>query len=346
MKLSDFDYHLPGHLIAQRPAQPRDSSRLMVMDENGIQHRVFHNLPEFLRSGDLLVLNDSRVIPARLYATKKTGGKLELLLVEQLEDNYYECLVKGRIKNGMSIYLNGITGTVVEKVTSHSGYRYHIRFEGDGEVKSHLNDIGVMPLPPYIKAHLDDGERYQTIYAKYEGSIAAPTAGLHFTQELLAKLEKMGVRLAYITLHVGVGTFLPVRSSDISNHIMEKEYFTINQKTARAINDTIAHNSRIIVVGTTTVRAMESACWQDGRITPCEGWSEVFIYPPYSFKTPISGLITNFHLPKSTLLMLVSAYAGKEAIEDAYQKAVNEEYRFYSFGDAMLLLNQRDEKHV
>jgi S-adenosylmethionine:tRNA ribosyltransferase-isomerase len=347
MRLSDFNYNLPRHLIAQNPVDPRDSSGLMILHENGIDHRIFHDLPEFLRPDDLLILNHSRVIPARLTGIKETGGKVEVLLVRQLEKKYYECLIKGRIKTGGSIQFdNIITAIVRQRVDSASGYRYNLKFECEGTLESHLLQIGFMPVPPYIKKPLSNSEQYQTVYSRHEGSIAAPTAGLHFTPQLLATIKAKGVRIVFITLHVGIGTFMPVRVEDIEDHIMESEYYVIDRSAANVINGTIDCNGRIIVVGTTTVRALESACWKKGHIQSSEGWSDIFIFPPYSFKTPINGLITNFHLPGSTLLMLVSAYAGKEIIMDAYQKAIAQRYRFYSFGDAMLIFNKQAKTHV
>jgi S-adenosylmethionine:tRNA ribosyltransferase-isomerase len=359
MKLYDFDYQLPKEMIAQHPVEPRDSSRLMVLDGNVIEHMKFGDLPGLLRPGDLLVMNNSRVIPARIYGTKDTGGKLEVLLVRRLEDKYYECLIRGKIKPGSDIqFCSAVTGTlmdtvkgtvkgtVIERIDTHTGHRYNIRFQCDGAFESRLNDIGAMPVPPYIKEQLDDNERYQTIYSRHEGSIAAPTAGLHFTPGMLAQLEEMGVRLAFITLHVGIGTFMPIRCEDVEEHIMEPEYYIIDRAAADAINGTISREGRIIVVGTTSVRSLESASWEDGRILPSEGWSNSFIYPPYKFKTPMSGLITNFHLPKSTLLMLVSAHAGRDVIMKAYREAIDTGYRFYSFGDAMFILNNYEDKHV
>lgn len=363
MKLSDFDYQLPKEMIAQHPVEPRDSSRLMVLDGNGIEHMKFSDLPGLLRPGDLLVMNNSRVIPARIYGTKDTGGKIEVLLVRRLEDKYYECLVRGKIKPGSDIQfcsavtgtvkdtVNGtakgtVKGTVIERIDTYAGYRYNIKFQCNGAFESCLQNIGAMPVPPYIKEQLDDNERYQTIYSRHEGSIAAPTAGLHFTPGMLARLKDMGVKLVCITLHVGVGTFMPVRCEEVEEHIMESEYYIIDRAAADAINGAILQEGRIIVVGTTSVRSLESAAWENGRILPSEGWSNSFIYPPYKFKTPMSGLITNFHLPGSTLLMLVSAYAGKDTIMNAYMEAIDTGYRFYSFGDAMLILNNNEGKHV
>ncbi|KAF5420626.1 MAG: S-adenosylmethionine:tRNA ribosyltransferase-isomerase [Candidatus Methanocomedens sp.] len=367
MKLSDFDYQLPKEMIAQHPVEPRDSSRLMVLDGKGIEHMKFSDLSQLLRPGDLLVMNNSRVIPARIYGTKDTGGKIEVLLVRRLEDKYYECLVRGKIKPGSDIqFISAVTGTVtdtlmgtvkgtaketvkgtvIERIDTHTGHRYNIKFQCDGAFESHLQNIGAMPVPPYIKEQLDDNERYQTIYSRHEGSIAAPTAGLHFTSGMLSRLKEMGVGLVFITLHVGVGTFMPVRCEEVEKHIMESEYYIIDRAAADAINGTILREGRIIVVGTTSVRSLESAAWENGRILPSEGWSNSFIYPPYKFKTPIAGLITNFHLPKSTLLMLVSAYAGKETIMNAYKEAIDTGYRFYSFGDAMFILNNNEGKHV
>ncbi|KAF5419693.1 MAG: S-adenosylmethionine:tRNA ribosyltransferase-isomerase [Candidatus Methanocomedens sp.] len=371
MKLSDFDYQLPKEMIAQHPVEPRNSSRLMVLDGKGIEHMKFSDLSQLLHPGDLLVMNNSRVIPARIYGTKDTGGKIEVLLVRRLEDKYYECLVRGKIKPGSNIqFISAVTGTVkdtlmgtakgtvkgtakdtvkgtvIERIDTHTGHRYNIRFQCNGAFESRLQNIGAMPVPPYIKEQLDDNERYQTIYSRHEGSIAAPTAGLHFTSGMLARLEEMGVGLVFITLHVGVGTFMPVRCEEVEEHIMESEYYIIDRAAADAINGTILRDGRIIVVGTTSVRSLESAAWENGRILPSEGWSNSFIYPPYKFKTPMSGLITNFHLPKSTLLMLVSAYAGKDTIMNAYMEAIDTGYRFYSFGDAMFILNNNEGKHV
>ena len=361
MKLSDFDYQLPKEMIAQHPVEPRDSSRLMILDGMGIEHMKFSDLPQLLHPGDLLVMNNSRVIPARIYGTKDTGGKIEVLLVRRLEDKYYECLVRGKIKPGSDIqFISAVTGTVtdtlmgtvkgtakdtvkgtvIERIDTHTGHRYNIKFQCDGAFESRLQNIGAMPVPPYIKEQLDDNERYQTIYSRHEGSIAAPTAGLHFTSGMLSRLKDMGVRLVFITLHVGVGTFMPVRCEEVEEHIMESEYYIIDRAAADAINETILQEGRIIVVGTTSVRSLESAAWENGRILPSEGWSNSFIYPPYKFKTPMSGLITNFHLPKSTLLMLVSAYAGKDTIMNAYREAIDARYRFYSFGDAMFIFKK------
>ena len=346
MKLSDFDYHLPQDMIAQKPADPRDSSKLMVLDGVERQHHTFRDLPRFLRPGDLLVLNDSRVIPARLFGTKETGGRIEVLLVKRLDEKYYECMVKGKVRTGAKLDFNTMSATVVERVETHTGYRYNISFQCDGEMVSCLHEEGVMPVPPYIKEHLEDGERYQTIYSRDEGSIAAPTAGLHFTPQLLDTIAQMGVRLAFVTLHVGVGTFMPVRADEVEEHTMESEFFTIDGDTASAINSTIEDGGRIIVVGTTTVRALESARWMDGKIIPSQDWSEIFIHPPYQFKTPLSGLITNFHLPKSTLLMLISAFAGRDSVLAAYSEAIDKGYRFYSFGDAMLIMGNEEDRNV
>jgi S-adenosylmethionine:tRNA ribosyltransferase-isomerase len=343
MRLSDFDYHLPKHMIAQQPAQPRDSSRLMIIDKHTIYHRSFNKLPEFLRPGDLIILNESRVIPARLQGNKETGGKVEVLLVKQQKENNYECLIKGRVKNGQTIRFNNeITCIVEERVNTNTGYRYNIRFKCEDTLMSHLHEIGIMPVPPYIKKPINDSMQYQTVYSRQEGSIAAPTAGLHFTGTLLNNIKSAGIGLVFIILHVGVGTFMPVRVETVEDHVMESEYYIINKAAADAINNVIASGGRLIVVGTTTIRALESACWQDGMIQPSRGWSEKFIYPPYKFKTPIGALITNFHLPKSTLLMLISAYAGRQVILDAYQKAIDKGYRFYSFGDAMFIMNREE----
>ncbi|HID28303.1 MAG TPA: tRNA preQ1(34) S-adenosylmethionine ribosyltransferase-isomerase QueA [Methanosarcinales archaeon] len=327
MKLSDFDYYLPKELIAQKPIEPRDSSKLMVLCNNRIKNDIFHNIINYINKGDTLVLNNTRVIPARLFGRKGTGGKIEVLLVEKINENTYHCLVRGKKVIGKKIFFdNTVIGTVKSKV----GSRYIIEFECKESIEDILKKIGKMPIPPYIKESIESKDRYQTIYASENGSIAAPTAGLHFTKELLDKIRKKGVNIAYITLHIGIGTFTPVRVENISDHKMEAEYYIISEKNANLINNT---EGKLIAVGTTTVKALESAA----LIKKCEGWSDLFIYPPYKFTSKIEGLITNFHLPKSTLLMLVSAFAGKERILEAYKVAIKHQYRFYSFGDAMLI---------
>ncbi|MFQ6119278.1 MAG: tRNA preQ1(34) S-adenosylmethionine ribosyltransferase-isomerase QueA, partial [Methanosarcinales archaeon] len=316
MKLSDFDYYLPKELIAQRPREPRDSSKLMVLCNNRIKNEIFSNIINYINKGDTLVLNNTRVIPARLFGKKETGGKIEVLLIEKINENTYQCLVRGKKVIGKKIFFdNTVLGTVKSKV----GSRYIIEFECKESIEDILKKIGKMPIPPYIKESIEDQERYQTIYASENGSIAAPTAGLHFTTELLDKIRKKGINIAYITLHIGIGTFTPVRVENLREHKMESEYYIISEKNAKLINNT---EGKLIAVGTTTVKALESAWDYSGKIKKGEGWSDLFIYPPYKFKSKIDGLITNFHLPKSTLLMLVSAFAGRERILEAYKEAI------------------------
>lgn len=323
MKLSDFDYPLPKHLIAQSPVEQRDNSKLMILNDE-IEHKRFYNLPEYLERGDVVVLNDSKVVPARIMGRKETGGKSEILIIRKINKDY-ECLVKGKnIKERIRLVFKNVVGTVKKK----NGFRFIISFNKE----IHLQNIGEMPTSPYIKEKLLDQKRYNTVYAKRDGSIAAPTAGLHFTKGLIKKLEDKGVNIAYITLHVGVGTFLPVKTEKIEEHKMEEEYFRIDRKNAEIINN----GERIFAVGTTVVRALESSC-ANGKITPKEGWTDLFIYPGYMFKSKINCLLTNFHLPKSTLFLLVCTLAGKERIFKAYKNAIENSYRFYSFGDAMMI---------
>lgn len=336
MRLSEFDYNLPKKLIAQRPLRPRHSSSLMVLNGQAIENKKFLNLPEYLDKNDTLVLNDSRVIPARLHGRKDTGGKVELLLLRRMGDATWECLAKGRkLVGGTKIlFREGLTCVVREK----KGRKFIVDFKFDRDLDRIIERIGEMPTPPYIKRKLVSKEEYQTIYARHDGSIAAPTAGFHFTRRVLNALENKGVNIAYITLHVGLGTFEPVRADNIERHQMEAEYFRIDEGSAETINETMNNGGRLIAVGTTTVRALESAASKSGRIKPMEGYTDLFIYPGYEFKSNIHALLTNFHLPKSTLLMLVSAFAGRERILAAYMEAVARSYRFYSFGDAMLIL--------
>ncbi|WP_456474086.1 tRNA preQ1(34) S-adenosylmethionine ribosyltransferase-isomerase QueA [Candidatus Pyrohabitans sp.] len=332
MRLSDFDYHLPKELIAQEPLRERDASRLMVLRGDEIEHRIFRELARYLEKGDLLVFNNSRVIPARLKGRKSTGGRVELLLVRELGKNLWECLFKGRLRAGAEIsFPSGISARVEQKGEG----RLLVRFSG-GDIRQAIWRIGEMPTPPYIKRRVDNPEEYQTVYASREGSIAAPTAGFHFTRELLTELRSLGVELAFITLHVGLGTFQPVKVEEVERHRMHEEHFDIPGEEAEKINSALEEGRRIFAVGTTTVRALESA-FADGRVAPGVSATELFIYPGYEFKLPYSGLITNFHLPCSTLLMLVSAFAGRERIMRAYTEAVRRRYRFYSFGDAMLI---------
>lgn len=340
MKTSDFTFELPEELIAQDPLADRSSSRLLVLDkETGeIRHEVFKNVVSYLKKGDCLVLNDTKVLPARLIGEKEgTGAKIEVLLLKRRQDNVWETLVKpGRkAKPGTRILFGG--GRLVGEVTDivDEGNRL-VRFEFEGIFEEVLDELGQMPLPPYITHQLEDKNRYQTVYAKHEGSAAAPTAGLHFTKELLKEIEEKGVRLAYVTLHVGLGTFRPVKVEDVTDHHMHSEFYSVDETAAQAINQTRKEGGRIISVGTTSTRTLESVADVDGHIEPKSGWTDIFIYPGYEFKV-IDALITNFHLPESTLLMLVSALAGKEHILAAYEEAVRERYRFFSFGDAMFI---------
>ena len=339
LKTSDFDYELPEELIAQTPLERRDSSRLMTLDkytgETGHWH--FYDLPRFLRPGDCLVLNDSRVLPARLIGHRPTGGACEVLLLVDRGDNLWECLVRPGRKlhpGAQVIFGEGqLTATVEEEI--EDGKRL-VRFHYQGIFLEILEQLGKMPLPPYIKAELEDNERYQTVYSKVVGSAAAPTAGLHFTPELLKQVQDMGVKVCYVTLHVGLGTFRPVKAEDIQDHTMHSEFCMISQETADQINQTKREGGRVICVGTTSCRTIESFAAEDGTLTARSGWTSIFIYPGYRFKV-LDALITNFHLPQSTLVMLVSALAGREHVLSAYAQAVQERYRFFSFGDAMLI---------
>ena len=339
MKTSDFVYDLPEELIAQTPMERRDASRLLVLDKNTgeMEHRHFYDLPSYLRPGDCLVLNDSRVIPARLFGTRPTGGATELVLLKELTDDRWECLARPgkKLRPGTEITFGGgeLTG-VVEEVLE-DGNRI-IRFRYEGIFLEILDRLGNMPLPPYIKAQLEDPERYQTVYAREPGSAAAPTAGLHFTKELLEEIEAMGVFVRFVTLHVGLGTFRPVKAENIEDHDMHSEYCTVPPETAETVNTVRKNGGRIIAVGTTSCRTLESFARPDGTLDPSAGWTNIFIYPGYKFKC-IDALVTNFHLPGSTLVMLVSALAGREHILNAYRCAVEERYRFFSFGDAMFI---------
>ncbi|NOZ77217.1 MAG: tRNA preQ1(34) S-adenosylmethionine ribosyltransferase-isomerase QueA [Euryarchaeota archaeon] len=339
MKVSDFDYHLPRGLIAQRPLERRDSSRMMVLAERGTHHRYFRDIPDYLQRGDTLVLNDTRVFPARLHGRKKTGGRVEALLVRELEGNTWWCLLKGRgLGEGTELeFGDGISGRVTSKVRENGSARYLVDFRCRGRLEEVIDEVGTMPTPPYIKEELEEGERYQTVYARHRGSIAAPTAGFHFTEELLGRIEEMGVGIAWVTLHVGTGTFQPVRTDAVEDHRMEPEYYTITEENAEAINRT---RGRLFACGTTTLKALESAAGEGGKIRAGEGWSDLFIYPGYAFRSRVENLITNFHLPRSTLIMLVSAFAGRDRILKAYREAVEMGYRFYSFGDSMLILGR------
>jgi S-adenosylmethionine:tRNA ribosyltransferase-isomerase len=328
--LDDFNYHLPKKLIAQSPMVPRNASSLMVLDSGEIEHRKFYNAVDYLKAGDVLVVNNSKVVPARLFGKKSTGGKVECLVVERNESDTV-CLLKGKnIRRGtrMSFGDGALAGVVKEKVDD----KFIVEFDSRN-LKKTLDRIGLAPTPPYVKK-VASMHQYQTIYAKEDGSIAAPTAGLHFTDGLMRKIKEKGVKIVNVTLHVGLGTFAPVKENDIKNHAMEPEYFKIDKKDADIINN---RKGRLVAVGTTTVKTLESACSDDGTIMPTSGPSDLFIYPGYKFKAPIDALLTNFHLPKSTLLMLVCAYAGSDEIFEAYKEAVERKYRFYSFGDAMLI---------
>ena len=339
MKTHDFWYDLPEELIAQTPLQQRDSSRLLVLGrESGeIKHRHFYDIVEYLKPGDCLVMNNSRVLPARLLGHRPTGGAVEVLLLRDLGDKRWECLVKPGRKMQLGhevIFGNGeLRGKVVEVLDT--GNRI-VEFSYEGIFLEVLESLGKMPLPPYIKEELADQERYQTVYSKAVGSAAAPTAGLHFTTELLEKIREKGVATAFVTLHVGLGTFRPVKAEDISEHHMHSELCMLSQETADILNATRKNGGRIICVGTTSCRTLESLVNEDGSFEAKSKWTEIFIYPGYRFKA-MDGLITNFHLPESTLLMLVSAFSSREKIMAAYKEAVKERYRFFSFGDAMLI---------
>ncbi|AET66601.1 S-adenosylmethionine:tRNA ribosyltransferase-isomerase [Desulfosporosinus orientis DSM 765] len=340
MNVSDFDFELPEELIAQHPAEPRDTSRLMVVDRKSgdITHHTFRDLSSLLHKGDILVLNNTRVIPARLIGEKEgTQVKIEVLLLKRLELDLWEALVKPgkRLKVGQKVsFGNGLLMGELREILDNGNRKIYFQFSGVFETI--LDQLGEMPLPPYITAQLEDRERYQTVYAKEQGSVAAPTAGLHFTPELLEELREKGIEIVEILLHVGLGTFRPVKVEDIREHTMHSEYYRVDPEAAQRINQGKQEGRRIIAVGTTAARTLESACNQ-GKVIPGEGWTDIFIYPGYSFQV-IDALITNFHFPKSTLVMLVSALAGRELILKAYGIAVKEKYRFYSFGDSMLIL--------
>ncbi|MBR2589659.1 MAG: tRNA preQ1(34) S-adenosylmethionine ribosyltransferase-isomerase QueA [Clostridia bacterium] len=342
MKKSDFYYELPEELIAQHPLEQRDASRLMLLHKQtgAIEHRHFYDLLDLLDENDCLVLNDTRVLPARIFGTKlQTGAVVEFLLLKQISGTEWECIVKPgkKAREGARFDFSGIMQCTVTKVLE-SGNRV-ITFEYEGNFFHLLEQIGSMPIPPYIKEKLENKERYQTVYSKHLGSAAAPTAGLHFTNEMLAKLKHKGVKIAYVTLHVGLGTFRPVKAENIENHVMHSEHYHIPDITAKIINETKTAGGRIIAVGTTSCRTLETAADENGMISPCEGDSEIFIYPGYRFKC-IDALITNFHLPESTLIMLVSALAGRENVLHAYKEAVEQQYRFFSFGDAMFITDK------
>ena len=339
MKTSDFDFYLPEELIAQTPLERRDASRLLTLDKHtgAVEHHHFYELPQFLRPGDCLVLNDSRVLPARLIGRRPTGGACEVLLLVDKGDKCWECLVRpGRkLKPGAQVIFGEgeLTASIEEEL--EDGKRL-VRFDYEGIFLEILEHLGKMPLPPYIKAELQDNERYQTVYSKVVGSAAAPTAGLHFTPELLEKIKAKGVELGFVTLHVGLGTFRPVSVENIQDHKMHSEHYHMSQEVADLINRTKQRGGRVIAVGTTSCRTIESVAQREGCFRESEGWTDIFLYPGCEFKG-VDALITNFHLPESTLIMLVSALAGREHILNAYNTAVQERYRFFSFGDAMFI---------
>lgn len=340
MKLSDFNYELPEELIAQDPLEKRDNSRLMVLHRTTgeIEHKHFYDIIDYLNPGDCLVVNNTKVIPARLMGVKEeTGASIEVLLLKRKEEKVWETLVKpgkkARVGARISFGDGLLVGEVIDVV--EEGNRL-IRFEYDGIFEEILDQLGQMPLPPYITHQLQDKNRYQTVYAKHDGSAAAPTAGLHFTEELLQKIEKKGIRIAKVTLHVGLGTFRPVKEENVLDHHMHSEFYMVDEEAARIINETKAAGGRVISVGTTSTRTLESVAEPDGHIPVKSGWTDIFIYPGYQFKA-VDCLITNFHLPESTLIMLVSALADRETILHAYETAVQEKYRFFSFGDAMFI---------
>lgn len=339
MRKSDFYFDLPEELIAQTPLERRDSSRLLHLDKvtGALEHRHFYELLDYLREGDCMVFNDSRVLPARLIGARPTGGSVELVLLRDLGEGRWECLSRpGRkTRPGTEILFgNGELKATVESVTE--GGNRIVRFDYEGIFLEVLERLGKMPLPPYIKEELQDSERYQTVYSREIGSAAAPTAGLHFTKELMEKIAAKGVKLCYVTLHVGLGTFRPVKAEEIEDHEMHSEFCIIPEETARIVSETKKKGGRVIAVGTTSCRTLESFAREDGSLPASSGWTNIFIYPGYTFKC-IDALVTNFHLPESTLIMLVSALAGREHVLHAYEEAVKERYRFFSFGDAMFI---------
>ena len=341
MKTVDFYYDLPENLIAQTPLEPRDSSRMMVLSKNDgdISHKHFYDIIDYLEEGDCLILNDSRVLPARIFGIKEdTGASVEFLMLRQIENNTWETLAKPgkKAKIGTKfIFGDGIMTATVKDVTEE-GNRI-VEFFCEENIYSALDKIGQMPLPPYITDKLQDKERYQTVYSNELGSAAAPTAGLHFTKELLEKISQKGVKIGYVTLHVGLGTFRPVKVDEITEHKMHSEHYEIPQETVELINDTKKNGKRVIAVGTTSCRTLESVASKYGEIMACNGFTDIFIYPGYTFKV-LDGLVTNFHLPESTLIMLVSAFCGYKNTMNAYKVAVEERYRFFSFGDSMIII--------
>lgn len=352
MKTSDFDFYLPEELIAQYPLEKRDYSRLMVLDKatGEIEHKHFYDVIDYLNKGDTLVLNNTRVMPARLIGEKAiSGGKIEFLLLKRIEGDKWECLAKPGKRAKIGTEFTFGEGKLKCKVVDivEEGNRI-IEFSYDGIFEQVLDDLGEMPLPPYITEKLEDRERYQTVYSKEQGSAAAPTAGLHFTKELLEKVKEKGVNIAYVTLHVGLGTFRPVKVDDVNEHVMHSEFYHLEEEDAKIINETKKRGNKIISVGTTSTRTLETIGDENGFVKPQSGWTNIFIYPGYKFKV-VDKLITNFHLPESTLIMLVSALAGKEKVMNAYNEAVKEKYRFFSFGDSMFItewLNDREQKDI
>ena len=339
MNVSEFNYNLPEELIAQTPLEKRDESRLMVLNRETetIEHRKFKNIIEYLKPGDCLVRNNTKVLPARIYGSKETGAKIEFLLLNNIEGDIWETIV--RPGNKLHIGTNVIFGEgklIAEILDIMPGGTRKVKFTYEGIFNEILDEIGLMPLPPYIHEELKENDRYQTVYAKYNGSAAAPTAGLHFTPELLKQIEEKGVKIANVTLHVGIGTFRPVKEEKVENHEMHSEHYYIKQEDAEIINETKKNGGRVIAVGTTSCRVLETVADENGMVQETEGDTKIFIYPGYKFKC-LDALITNFHLPQSTLLMLVSSLAGKEYIMKAYEEAVKEKYRFFSFGDAMFI---------
>lgn len=340
MKVSDFNYDLPQELIAQHPYDKRDEARLMVIDPKTqkIEHKVFKNVIEYLAQGDCLVINNTKVLPARLYGKKDTGANIEFLLLKRIEGDTWEVMVRpgNKLKPGSKVsFGDGLLKAQILEVLE--GGNRKVKFEYNGIFNEILDEIGLMPLPPYIKEKLKENDKYQTVYAKYEGSSAAPTAGLHFTEELLEKIKQKGVKIANVTLHVGIGTFRPVKVENVEEHAVHSEHYYIKQEDADLINNAKKSGHKVVCVGTTSCRVLESVADENGMVKETEGDTNIFIYPGYQFKC-IDRLITNFHLPESTLIMLVSALAGKDFVMKAYEEAVREKYKFFSFGDAMMIL--------
>ena len=341
MHLNDFHYELPESLIAQSPPKRRDQSRLLVLDRftGEVNHKHFYDIKSFLKPGDCLVVNNTRVIPARLIGERiDTGGKIEFVLLKRIKDDIWEVILKpGKRAKPGTRFVFGSGALIAEIINIVDDGNRLVRFFYEGIFEEILDHIGIMPLPPYITASLEDKERYQTVYSRLKGSAAAPTAGLHFTKELIDQIKSLGIEFAELTLHVGIGTFRPVKTENILEHHMHSEHFSISRETCDIINNTKERNGRVIAVGTTSCRVLETVALDNGKVSPGEGETDIFIYPGYRFKA-IDGLITNFHLPESTLLMLVSAFAGRENILSAYKEAIEHKYRFFSFGDAMFII--------